>query len=462
MAVAAPGILVNDSDPGNDHDFTPVLVSTTSNGALTLDANGDGGFTYTPNHNFVGTDSFTYQDQVGSVNHTLSNIATVTINVGAQADLSTAIAFATPPAYVDQGGSLNFLVTITNNGPSQSTGFTAQLSTDPNGIVANSLPAGVSYNALSNTISSTFSMDSGAQLMLNFTGTVAANYSPATVSESVALQTEAQSDPNSANNMATTAAEAVNHAPTDILINGSHSATIARSGAANITVGNLSDVDPDSGDTGTFILITNPNGAYSINGSNQLVANSALVDWDTATSDTVQVQVTDKGGLTDTVNLTINLTNETATAGNDSYNTTSNVPLAVAAPGILANDSDPGNDHDFVPVLVTGPTYGTLNLDANGDGGFTYTPNTGFAGSDSFTYQDQVGTVNKTLSNIATVTLNVINPAADLSQQLPSPPHPPISTKGELKTLRLPSTTLDQPTPPALLQPSAEASPVLL
>src|SRR5205814_2038289 len=48
-----------------------------TNGALTLTA--DGSFTYTPNLNFNGTDSFTYQakDAAGA----LSNLATVTITV---------------------------------------------------------------------------------------------------------------------------------------------------------------------------------------------------------------------------------------------------------------------------------------------------------------------------------------------------------------------------------------------
>ena len=43
---------------------------------LTLDL--DGSFTYTPDKNFVGTDTFTYEDVQGS---TVSNVATVTIDV---------------------------------------------------------------------------------------------------------------------------------------------------------------------------------------------------------------------------------------------------------------------------------------------------------------------------------------------------------------------------------------------
>src|SRR5205823_10118583 len=54
-------------------------------GSLALNA--DGSFTYTPNVNFNGTDSFTYQakDAAGA----LSNVATVTITVNTVNDLPT-------------------------------------------------------------------------------------------------------------------------------------------------------------------------------------------------------------------------------------------------------------------------------------------------------------------------------------------------------------------------------------
>ena len=57
LDVAAPGVLDNDSDLDGD-PLTAVLMSGPSNGALTLNA--DGSFTYTPNANFNGEDSFTY------------------------------------------------------------------------------------------------------------------------------------------------------------------------------------------------------------------------------------------------------------------------------------------------------------------------------------------------------------------------------------------------------------------
>src|SRR5207237_2851758 len=54
-------------------------------------------------------------------------------------------------------------------------------------------------------------------------------------------------------------------------------------------------------------------------------------------------------------------------------------------------------------AVVAGPTNGTLAMNANG--AFTYTPNAGFSGIDTFTYtaRDASGQISTT----ATVTLNV-------------------------------------------------------
>ena len=65
------GVLSNDIDV-----LTAILVSDVSNGTLELFS--DGSFNYTPNNEFIGTDSFTYKANDGSVD---SNIATVNIIV---------------------------------------------------------------------------------------------------------------------------------------------------------------------------------------------------------------------------------------------------------------------------------------------------------------------------------------------------------------------------------------------
>ncbi|MBX3385334.1 MAG: tandem-95 repeat protein [Phycisphaeraceae bacterium] len=72
----ALGILSNDISPGN-LPLTVVMATTTSHGLLVLNPNG--AFTYTPNENFFGQDTFTYRASNGTL--TSATAATVTINV---------------------------------------------------------------------------------------------------------------------------------------------------------------------------------------------------------------------------------------------------------------------------------------------------------------------------------------------------------------------------------------------
>ena len=55
----------------------------------------------------------------------------------------------------------------------------------------------------------------------------------------------------------------------------------------------------------------------------------------------------------------------------------------MAAAGVLANDTSPLG-HPLTAVRVSGPSHGTLTLNANGS--FAYKPAAGYSGPDSFTY----------------------------------------------------------------------------
>ena len=77
LVVAAPGVLSNDTDPAG-HPLNTVVVSSTTHGSLTLNANG--GFNYNPIAGFQGTDTFTYNANNG-VRDSGPNFATVTIHV---------------------------------------------------------------------------------------------------------------------------------------------------------------------------------------------------------------------------------------------------------------------------------------------------------------------------------------------------------------------------------------------
>jgi len=81
LNVAAPGVLGNDTDTDGD-SLTAIWVSGPSNGTLTL--NTDGSFSYTPNANYAGPDTFTYtasDGQGGTDTATVNVKVTPTIHV---------------------------------------------------------------------------------------------------------------------------------------------------------------------------------------------------------------------------------------------------------------------------------------------------------------------------------------------------------------------------------------------
>ncbi len=94
-------------------------------------------------------------------------------------------------------------------------------------------------------------------------------------------------------------------------------------------------------------------------------------------------------------------------AQNDIYSTQAGTPLTVAGPGVLANDGT-GLGTNLTAQVASAPANGSVTV--NGNGGFTYTPASGFVGTDSFTY---TATNDQTNSATATVTI-VVSPAGSL------------------------------------------------
>jgi VCBS repeat-containing protein len=84
LEVSALGVLENDSD-AEGQPLTAVLVSDVSHGSLIL--NEDGSFTYAPNLDYNGMDSFTYQVSDGDLS---SNSAAVSIDVAPVNDIPLA------------------------------------------------------------------------------------------------------------------------------------------------------------------------------------------------------------------------------------------------------------------------------------------------------------------------------------------------------------------------------------
>jgi len=100
LNIGAPGILVNDYDPESS-PITTALESDVGNGTLSL--NGNGSFTYTPNEDFFGADSFMYKVHDGTE---YSNIVTVDITVNPINDAPVA---NTETSSVDEDITLHML-----------------------------------------------------------------------------------------------------------------------------------------------------------------------------------------------------------------------------------------------------------------------------------------------------------------------------------------------------------------
>lgn len=85
-----------------------------------------------------------------------------------------------------------------------------------------------------------------------------------------------------------------------------------------------------------------------------------------------------------TVTVTISPVNDPPATAPDAYFVDKGTARSVAAPGVLANDSDVEGD-PLTASLVTPPSQGILQF--NSDGSFSYDPPSGFTGVMTFSYQ---------------------------------------------------------------------------
>src|SRR5262249_22806663 len=148
---------------------------------------------------------------------------------------------------------------------------------------------------------------------------------------------------------------------------------------------NDSDLD---GDVLTVSLVTGPShGTVTLNSDGSFTYTPAL---NYNGPDSFIYRASDgTADVTATAGITVRPVNDPPVAGDDTYATDEDVALPTRPPAVLANDSD--LDGDVLTVtLVTGPSHGTLTL--NADGSFTYTPALNYNGPDSFIYRASDGT----------------------------------------------------------------------
>ena len=440
LDVTSPGVLANDSDVDGDA-LTAILVSGSTNGALTL--NSDGSFSYTPALNYNGPDSFTYKANDGTAD---SGVATVTIAVTAVNDppvadaqsvstkQDTPVAITLTASDVDADPlSFNMLL-----GPSHGTlsGSAPNLTYTPN-------------PGFNGTDSFTFNAHDGTvdSNIATVSITISANNPPVADSQSVTTDEDAavaitltgsdvDGDPltysvvtgpadgsvsGTAPNVTYTPAEDFNGSDTftykandgtadsglatvsitvtpvnDPPVADAQSVTTAEDTAVAITLTG-SDVD---GDSLTYSLVTLPaNGVLS--GTAPNLTYTPALNFNGSDSFTFKVKDGTVDSVPATVSITVTAVNDPPVAGDDSYAVDEDATLSAGIPGVLGNDTDVEGDA-LTALLVAGPSSGMLTL--NSDGSFSYTPALNYNGPDSFTYKANDGTAD---SGVATVTIAV-------------------------------------------------------
>ncbi|MGI4935123.1 MAG: DUF4347 domain-containing protein [Janthinobacterium lividum] len=153
---------------------------------------------------------------------------------------------------------------------------------------------------------------------------------------------------------------------------------------------------------GTLTVYSDGRVAYAVDPTNVLV-NGLLGNL--ALTDTINYTVSDGNGGTSTARIIIKIqANQHApVAQAETYSYAEGTVLTVAGNGVLANDSDADND-SLHAILVGNPAHGTVSLSQTG--AFVYTPDSGWLGSDSFSYRASDGNLSSALT---TVILNPVH-----------------------------------------------------
>ena len=353
-------VQANDSDADGDA-LTTVNVSIPANGNATINVV-DNTVTYTPDAGFVGSDSFTYSIEDG-----FGGSATATVNVTVANVNDPPVVDAVPnQANLENDGVSLQIVASDVDGP------------NPLSYSATGLPPSLTINPATGLISGTVSFDAVVHPAIQDVYAVTVNVSDGIATTPVSFDWTVTD---------------VNRAPVAV----DDGATTVHDSPVTIDVlANDSDADGDTLTVAGTSLPANGSVVVNVNNTVTYTPNAGFVGTDSFT------YTNDDGfGGNATATVTVEVTNQAPVAVDDVFATQQDTPLNVPAPGALANDSDADGD-PLSALQQTGAANGTATL--NADGSFSYTPNAGFIGQDSFTYVANDGIVD---SNIATVTINV-------------------------------------------------------
>ncbi|MFV2067055.1 MAG: tandem-95 repeat protein, partial [Pirellulales bacterium] len=356
LTVVAPGVLTGDSDPDGD-SLTASLVSGPGNGTLSLSA--DGSFTYTPNADFNGADSFTYRAFDGT---DYSNTATVSITVNPVNDAPVA---NNQPVSTNEDAAV--AITLTGTDVDGDPLTYSVVSGPANGNLSGAGP-GRTYTPNADYYGSdsfTFKVNDGS-----------VDSALATVSITV----NAVNDPPTLSNIA----------DQTIVEDGS-------TGALPFTIGDLETPAGSltlSGNSSNTTLVPLGNIVFGGSGASRTVTVTPAAD-QFGTS-TISVTVSDGSATAlDTFVLTVTAVNDAPVADDQAVGAKQEAPRSIT---LTASDVE-GDALTY--SIVADPVNGTLSGTAPN---VTYTPNTGYTGPDSFTFQASDARAD---SNVATVSITV-------------------------------------------------------
>jgi VCBS repeat-containing protein len=355
-----PGTLANVGVDADHDPLTFILVSAPQHGDL--DYHSDGTFTYTPDANFNGTDSFFFKVNDGTAD---SNVSEWILHVAPVNDLAVAY---------DASGSLNEDFFISGS---------ASASDVDGGALTFILVSGPVHGSLS--------FGSNGQYL----------YSPDANYHGSDSFTFKVNDGTADSNIATISlnVSSVNDAPSN---SGGFSSTNEDTAVSGQVYAYDADNDPltfslvgggpshgslDFHSDGTYTYT--PDANFHGSDSFQVKANDGTVDSNTAT-----------------VYLTVNPVNDAPVA--DGPITTGGILEDGSFSHSLAIFATDADNDPLTYSVVSGPAHGALSL--NSDGSFTYTPDANYNGSDSFTWKANDGTAD---SNVSTWVLG-ISPVNDL------------------------------------------------
>jgi len=346
---AAPGVLENDTDDEGDA-LTAEIVTQPENGTVTLNSNGS--FTYEPNTGYSGSDSFTYIANDGNDN---SNEATVNITVN---PVNSAPVAVDDTYNVDQGAVLDKPApgVLENDIDDEDDVLTVQIVTPP--------------------ANGTLTLDSDG----SFTYEPNAGYFGTDTFTYIANDGEEDSAPATVTIMVNEVVP-VNRIPNAL----AESYTINQGEVLDIDAPGVleNDSDPDGDSLTADLRRPAAEGDFSFTSNGSFTYEPA--PGFTGVDDFIYVAYDGEAFSGEVrVTITVNQENSAPIANPDAYSTEVDTPLNVsAAEGVLANDSDPDGDA-LIAIPNQDVTGGTLTF--NEDGSFSYVPDTGFTGSDTFTY----------------------------------------------------------------------------